>query len=112
MRQRIMEAVSLVQPVIKVQQCTGCKTCIKHCKNDVLSFDRSSRKIRVKGSRGCRVECRTCARVCPTGAVSFPDEEAFVRYLNNRLDQIKEGLAHVDDFLATKDLRTCSDRAR
>lgn len=112
MQQRIMEAASLIQPVINAQRCTGCKTCIKHCKNDVLAFDRSTRNIRVKGSNGCLAECRTCARVCPTGAVSFPDEEAFVRYLHNRLDRIKNGLARVDDFLATKDLRTCFDRAR
>ena len=112
MRQRIMQAASLEQPVIIAQRCTGCKTCIKHCKNGVLAFDGSTRKIRVKGARGCRAECRTCARVCPTGAVSFPDEEAFVNYLINRLDQVKDGLACVDDFLATKDLRTCFDRAR
>ena len=105
MRERQMQAASVVRPVIITQRCTGCKTCIKHCKNNVLAFDRSTRKIWVKGSCGSHTKCRTCARVCVSGAITFPDEEAFVRYLSDRLEQINVGLASVDDFLITEEPR-------
>lgn len=102
MRQLLMHTGPLIRPEIVTERCIGCKTCIRYCKSKVLVFDRATRRIRVKDSRCCPWECRTCARLCPTGAVTFSDEEAFVRYLKKRLDQISHDLAHIDDFSATE----------
>lgn len=100
MRQQSTHTESLIGPVIIAEKCTGCKTCIMHCKNKVLAYDRATRKIRIKDSSVCLLECRTCARLCPTGAVTFSDEEAFVRYLKKRLDRIKHELGSIDHFLS------------
>lgn len=96
MRQRIIQAEPLIRPVIFAERCSGCKTCIKHCKSKVLAYDRATGRIRVKESPGCLPDCRICARLCPTGAVTFSDEEAFVSYLKKRLDKIGHELATVD----------------
>lgn len=73
------------QPVIAPERCTGCKSCIRFCRERVLLFDKSSRKVRVNPRWSCRDDCRTCAGLCPNGAIAFPDEEAFVAYLKARL---------------------------
>jgi len=112
MRQQQEQAASAVRPNIITQRCIGCKTCIKHCRKDVFAFDPSTRKISVKGSNGCHEGCRTCARVCLSGAVTFPDEEAFVRYLNGRLEQINDGLSCVGAFLITTESQAFVDGAR
>lgn len=71
-------------PAIDPEKCIGCKTCVDFCKNDVLEFDEAVQKTRVNNPYNCVVECRTCARLCPTEAISFPDEEAFNAYITSR----------------------------
>lgn len=73
------------QPVIVPEKCTGCGSCIKFCGDMVLVFDKGPRKARVACPANCRMNCRICAGVCPSGAVTFPDEEAFISYLRWRL---------------------------
>ncbi|HEX8960818.1 MAG TPA: 4Fe-4S dicluster domain-containing protein [Geobacteraceae bacterium] len=108
MRQRSMHAGRLIRPVIIAERCVGCKTCIRHCKSKVLAYDRATQKIRTKDSSGCLLECRTCARLCPTGAVTFSDEEAFVIYLKKRLDRIRHDLVHIGYPLPESGLKTLS----
>lgn len=72
-------------PTIDAEKCIGCKACVEFCKNDVLEFDEATGKTRVKNPYNCVVECRTCARLCPTGAITFPDEEAFIAYIKEKL---------------------------
>lgn len=72
-------------PVIDPEKCIGCKACIECCKNDAFEFDESTGKTRVKTPYNCVVECRTCARMCPTGAITFPDEAAFTAYIKEKL---------------------------
>jgi ferredoxin len=31
------------------------------------------------------VECSTCAKLCPEGAIHFPDEEAFSYFIKERI---------------------------
>lgn len=72
-------------PTIDPEKCIGCKVCVEFCKNDVLEFDEAKQKTRVKNPYNCVVECRTCARICPTGAITFPDEVAFIAYIREKL---------------------------
>lgn len=76
-------------PAIVEDKCTGCKSCLTCCKERVIAFDESAGKCRVASPGKCSIECRTCARVCPVGAVSFPDEDKFIEYLRQRLSRIK-----------------------
>ncbi len=72
-------------PSIAVEKCTGCKTCFKYCKNGVLAFNKTRRKVRVKYPSRCRPGCRSCARFCPRRAIAFQDEMVFVEsYLQRR----------------------------
>lgn len=82
-------------PTVVAEKCTGCKSCIKSCRNHVLAFDKKTAKIWVMNPSNCLPGCRICPRVCPTGAIGFADEEAFVHYLRMRLAKIETQLGHV-----------------
>jgi NAD-dependent dihydropyrimidine dehydrogenase PreA subunit len=64
-------------PIINAGKCIGCRTCVDFCKNGVLAFDEATRKAEVHAPYNCVVECSTCGRLCPVGAISFPDEQEF-----------------------------------
>lgn len=64
-------------PTIDAEKCSGCRTCIEFCRNDVLEFDAEQQKARVRSPFNCVVECSTCGRLCPSEAISFPDTHEF-----------------------------------
>ena len=72
-------------PTIDPEKCVGCKACVEFCRNNVLSFDEASQKTEVINPYNCVVECRTCARLCPLEAISFPDEATFSDFIKRRL---------------------------
>ena len=72
-------------PTVDPEKCIGCKACIECCKNDVFNFDEAAGKTTVKNPDNCVVECRTCARLCPTEAISFPDAETFTAFIKEKL---------------------------
>lgn len=72
-------------PTIDQATCIGCKVCVEFCKNDVLEFDESTGKTRVKNPYNCVVECQTCARLCPVGAITFPDGKTFAAFITEKL---------------------------
>ncbi len=72
-------------PTIHEEKCIGCQECITICKNGVLAFDEPSRKSKVVNPYNCVVECRTCARLCPADAISFPEAAEFTAFINARL---------------------------
>lgn len=72
-------------PTIDAEKCIGCKACIEFCNNAVLEFDEAAVKTSVKNPYNCVVECRTCARLCPTDAISFPDEKEFSAFIKEKL---------------------------
>lgn len=74
-------------PTIDAEKCIGCRDCVSICKNGVLAFDETSRKSRVVHPYNCVVECRTCARLCPVEAISFPEANAFSEYIKGKLAQ-------------------------
>lgn len=72
-------------PAIDAERCTGCQTCTAFCQNDVLEFDEKTVKVRVARPFNCVVECSTCARLCPSGAISFPGAAEFMAFVRERL---------------------------
>ena len=72
-------------PTIHPDKCTGCRTCVDFCPNDVLEFDEAAGKTIVKNPFSCVVECSTCGKLCPEGAIRFPDEAAFSAHLKERI---------------------------
>lgn len=72
-------------PTIDSEKCIGCRECISICKNGVLAFDETNQKSVVVNRYNCVVECRTCARLCPAEAISFPDEKEFNSFIKEKL---------------------------
>ena len=72
-------------PTIDAGKCIGCRECITICKNGVLDFDETTQKSKVVNPYYCVVECRTCARLCPAVAISFPDAAEFTAFINEKL---------------------------
>lgn len=88
-RQTAVRTEMRLAPVVDPEKCTGCKACIKFCKNGVLAVDKVSRKVRVKNPGNCQTVCRICAGVCTVGAITFPDEEALIHYFRKRLENLQ-----------------------
>ena len=74
-------------PTIDPDKCTGCRTCVDFCRNDVLEFNEADGKTRVKNHYNCVVECSTCAKLCPEGAITFPEEVAWIAFIKNRMSR-------------------------
>lgn len=72
-------------PTIDAGKCIGCRTCIDFCKNDVLELDEINQKAVVCNPFNCVVECSTCGRLCPTGAIFFPEEKEFSNVIRRLL---------------------------
>jgi NAD-dependent dihydropyrimidine dehydrogenase PreA subunit len=74
-------------PTIDPDRCTGCRTCVDFCRNDVLEFDEADGKTRVKNPYNCVVECNTCAKLCPEGAITFPDDKPWTAFIKDRMSR-------------------------
>lgn len=72
-------------PTIDAEKCIGCRECITICKNGVLAFDEKAEKSIVVNKYNCVVECRTCAKLCPAEAISFPDAKEFSELIKRKL---------------------------
>ncbi len=58
-------------PVIDYGRCTNCQECLNFCLFGVYDLDARGR-VWVKVPDACRPGCPACARVCPAGAIMFP----------------------------------------
>ncbi len=77
-------------PTIDREKCIGCTSCVEFCPNDVLEFDETAGKARVKYPYNCVVECKACAKICPVDAIIFPDEGEFRRFITQKLAEVSE----------------------
>jgi NAD-dependent dihydropyrimidine dehydrogenase PreA subunit len=87
-------------PVIDLDRCTDCKECLNFCLFGVYGLDRQG-AIFVEQPDACRPGCPACARICPAGAILFPqhndpaiagDPQAPLQGLKLDLSQIFSGI--------------------
>jgi len=58
-------------PVVDRDRCTDCMECLNFCLFGVYGLDLDG-KILVEEPDACRPGCPACARICPAGAIIFP----------------------------------------
>lgn len=58
-------------PVIDFSRCANCLECLNFCLFGVFGLDESDAVV-VESPDACRPGCPACARVCPSGAIMFP----------------------------------------
>ena len=87
-------------PVIDLERCTDCKECLNFCLFGVYSLDAAGGTM-VEQPDACRPGCPACARICPSGAIMFPqhndpaiagDPRASLQGLKLDLSQIFAGV--------------------
>ena len=63
-------------PVIDAEKCIGCELCYVTCGREVYEMTMDDRpKAKTERPYNCMVGCSTCAMVCPTQAITFPQRE-------------------------------------
>jgi|YelNatPaOPRAMG01_1025707.scaffolds.fasta_scaffold43944_5 NAD-dependent dihydropyrimidine dehydrogenase PreA subunit len=62
-------------PTIDPDLCIGDQDCVNFCRNNVLAFDEDTFKVVVVNPYNCVVGCDACAKICPQGAITFPDKD-------------------------------------
>ncbi len=70
---RIEEATSTRwYPVIDFDRCTNCLECLNFCLFGVYGLDDRG-SLAIDQPHACRPGCPACSRICPEGAIIFPD---------------------------------------
>ena len=59
-------------PIIDENVCVSCLECVNYCLFGVYTIDRNNRPLVTKPD-SCRDGCPACSRVCPAGAIVFPE---------------------------------------
>jgi NAD-dependent dihydropyrimidine dehydrogenase PreA subunit len=62
-------------PVIDYDRCGNCLECLNFCLFGVFGLDESGAVV-VEQPDACRDGCPACARVCPAGAIMFPQHNS------------------------------------
>jgi NAD-dependent dihydropyrimidine dehydrogenase PreA subunit len=66
-------------PRIDPELCINDRACLDFCSNDV--FAEANGSTIVANPLNCVVGCSACTSVCPTGALTFPDQQELVEGL-------------------------------
>lgn len=59
-------------PVVDFERCTNCLECLNFCLFGVFGLDESE-SLAIDQPDACRPGCPACSRICPEGAIMFPD---------------------------------------
>ncbi len=94
-------------PTINDDACTGCGLCLLTCGNSVFKWNLQEGMPLVASPQKCVLGCTTCGKVCPDGAISFPENPAtFIRNVIVKYkvypkvkEDLNEGLAKFPDHL-------------
>ena len=94
-------------PVVDESKCVGCGLCVIACGRKVYRFDYENKKSKVFEPTHCMVVCDNCAKLCPSGAISFAEgenlrekaqklvrEHNVVKFAQAQLESRKEELAY------------------
>ena len=61
-------------PVVDFDRCTACMECLNFCLFGVYGLDETPLPV-VEQPDACRPGCPACARICPEGAILFPQHD-------------------------------------
>lgn len=112
-------AASRWYPVIDFGRCTNCLECLNFCLFGVYSVD-DAEGILIEQPDACRDGCPACSRICPAGAIMFPehddpgiagDPEASLEGLKLDLSQLFGGADPLDMAAAERD-RALAEKQR
>ncbi len=97
-------------PTIDYNKCATCGICFVTCGRRVFDFDVKDKKVFVAYPYNCMVACQTCANLCPTGAISFPDP-GYIKMMvakNKVVKKAFEIICHLlpEDKLSEKETET------
>jgi hypothetical protein len=73
---RVLEETTRLRwyPVVDRDRCTDCKECLNFCLFGVYGLDDRGGLL-VENPDACRPGCPACARICPSGAILFPQHQ-------------------------------------
>lgn len=90
-------------PSIDYDKCATCGICFITCGRRVFDFDKQAGKVYVANPYNCMVACQTCANLCPTGAISFP-ETSYIKTLVARNKVVKKAFEIIKPLLSHNNL--------
>ena len=94
-------------PTIDEDRCIGCKLCFVSCGRNVFDFDEKRKKAVVAKPYNCMVGCSTCATICPSQAISFPDKE-----IVHKIEREEKILAKIQKKAREKKLKLDLEKIR
>jgi NAD-dependent dihydropyrimidine dehydrogenase PreA subunit len=94
-------------PTIDANACINCALCYVTCGRLVFEMDEEKRKAAVVEPYRCMVGCTTCATICPTEAISFPD-----RSVVQKIEREHKILKLVREEAKAKKAKVALDKAR
>jgi NAD-dependent dihydropyrimidine dehydrogenase PreA subunit len=92
-------------PTVNPNKCIGCELCFVTCGRGV--YEVRDHKAHPDRPYDCMVGCTTCANICPTQAITFPD-----RQLVQKVEREHKILVIVRQEAAAKRTKLDADKAR
>ena len=107
-------------PIIDFDRCTHCLECLNFCLFGVFGVG-ASNEIIIEEPDACRAGCPACSRICPQGAIMFPqhgdpaiagDANASLESLKLDLSQLFAGINPAEMAAAERDRAMADQRGQ